>query len=337
MKKTAYFDYSISLIRFIATLFIITCHIMQYLDMELAWWFNVGVQIFLCMSGFLYGNREKIINDLTFYKDNIIKILVDYYVVIIPVILLFTVFIPEQLSKITTLKVLITYGTLPGGEHLWYIPYCLFCYLITPFLSHYFEDNTHVIRRFFALSILAIIITETFFAYFNSAWIFCYILGFFLGKISNSGKIKLFRNVSLLIIMTAVLSNSIQIVQDYVLKAELSHIVALLYKRYCNFAHVFLGVALFIVFKSIFARVFKEGYPNSVKKLCTYSDKYSYDVYLVHQFVILGPFSLMRVTDNIGLNVVLIMTIIITSSAVVNFVSTHIKHKITATGNIKHR
>lgn len=50
MKTKADHDYSISLIRLIATLFIITCHIMQYLTIELAWWFNVGVQIF-CMEG----------------------------------------------------------------------------------------------------------------------------------------------------------------------------------------------------------------------------------------------------------------------------------------------
>lgn len=50
MKIKSSYDYSVSLIRLIATIFIITCHIMQYLSIELAWWFNVGVQIFLCMS-----------------------------------------------------------------------------------------------------------------------------------------------------------------------------------------------------------------------------------------------------------------------------------------------
>ena len=65
-------DYSSSLIRLISTIFIVTCHIMQYNNFVLAWWFNVGVQIFLCMSGFLYG--QKIIdNQIGFYKKNIFK------------------------------------------------------------------------------------------------------------------------------------------------------------------------------------------------------------------------------------------------------------------------
>ena len=30
---------------------------MQYLNIELAWWFNVGVQLFFVISGFLYGGK----------------------------------------------------------------------------------------------------------------------------------------------------------------------------------------------------------------------------------------------------------------------------------------
>lgn len=331
MKEREY-DYSISLIRLVATFLIITCHIMQYLALELAWWFNVGVQIFLCMSGFLYGKKDKISDELVFFKNNIIKILVDYYVVIIPIILLFMLFVPEQLSIITTIKVLLTYGTLNGGGHLWYIPYCLFCYLITPFLSHYFENNKHIIKCFLVLSMLTIVITETFFNYFNSAWIFCYILGFFLGNISDCKKIKLFRNMTLLIIAGAILLNFIQLLQDYVLELELNGIVASLYGSFCNFAYVFLGVALFIIFKAIFSIILKRGCPNFIKKLCLYTDRYSYDIYLVHQFVILGPFSLMRLTNNMVINIVLILAITVVSSVIVNFISIQIKHRIRSEG-----
>ena len=76
------YDYSISMIRAMSMVAIITCHFMQYLDIELAWWFNVGVQVFLCISGYLYSDRE-ISDPIEFYKKTIQKILVDYYVVII--------------------------------------------------------------------------------------------------------------------------------------------------------------------------------------------------------------------------------------------------------------
>ena len=67
----------------IAMEMIIICHIMQYYDFVLAWWFNIGVQIFLCISGFLYG-RKAIENIARFYNQRIKKILVPYYLTLIP-------------------------------------------------------------------------------------------------------------------------------------------------------------------------------------------------------------------------------------------------------------
>jgi hypothetical protein len=48
---------SIAYVRLFAMLCILTCHIFQTLGNELAWWFNIGVQIFLFISGFLYGQK----------------------------------------------------------------------------------------------------------------------------------------------------------------------------------------------------------------------------------------------------------------------------------------
>lgn len=60
------YDYSISMVRCIATISIVMCHMMQWADIELAWWINVGVQIFFCMSGFLYAKW----NDTFFVCNN---------------------------------------------------------------------------------------------------------------------------------------------------------------------------------------------------------------------------------------------------------------------------
>ena len=298
---------------------------MQYLSIELAWWFNVGVQIFLCMSGYLYGKKEKITDELTFYKKNFTKILVDYYVVISSIILLFVLIIPEQISIITIAKSLLTCGTLSGGGHLWYIPYCLLCYLITPFLSRYFENKEHIFNHFLLLSIFCAIVFEAFLTYFKSAWIFCYILGFFLGRIVEDEKVDLYNKISVLLVIGAFVFNTTQVIQDYVIKFEFHGISASLYGRFCNYAHALLGVALFVVLKLLFSSVFKNGYPDFIKKICSYSDKYSYDIYLVHQFVILGPFSLMNHTDVLGVNLILIVIIVVVAAVVVNLISSSIK------------
>ena len=52
-KFTKIESYSISTIRAISVLMIFFCHILQGIDSIMAWWLNVGVQIFLFMSGFL--------------------------------------------------------------------------------------------------------------------------------------------------------------------------------------------------------------------------------------------------------------------------------------------
>jgi len=41
------------MIRMIALLMIISCHIFQWLGYEAAFWINLGVQIFFFISGFL--------------------------------------------------------------------------------------------------------------------------------------------------------------------------------------------------------------------------------------------------------------------------------------------
>ena len=49
---------AISLIRMIAMGMIAICHVMQYYDFVLAWWFNVGVQFFCVFPDFFMGRKQ---------------------------------------------------------------------------------------------------------------------------------------------------------------------------------------------------------------------------------------------------------------------------------------
>jgi peptidoglycan/LPS O-acetylase OafA/YrhL len=282
------------------------------------------------MSGFLYGQKGNIENDLKFYKKNIVKILVDYYVVVVFVMLVFVVFLPEKRSTVSFMRALLLSGRLPGGEHLWYIPYCLLCYFITPFLSRYFSHykDGNIIKALLLLCVLVFFIIEGFLNYFVSAWIICYIIGYFLGVVSNEGSVKLYKGISWCIVVAAALCNAVQIAITYVVKLKFVGIPAWFYDRFCNYAHVALGIALFVVLKFLFSKVFEKGYPKAIEKICTYSDKYSYDIYLVHQFAILGPLSMMSLTPVLGVNIALILTVTLVGAIVVNLISKFIKKKI---------
>lgn len=49
---------AISVLRVLAMSSVVACHILQGLDNPWAWILNVGVQIFLVMSGYLYGHKQ---------------------------------------------------------------------------------------------------------------------------------------------------------------------------------------------------------------------------------------------------------------------------------------
>ena len=169
-------DYSVSLARMIAMLMIITCHIMQWLGSELAWWFNVGVQIFLCISGFLYG-QKRTGNIKNFILRRFRKILIPYYIVIVPVIIIYFIFAGKDISFTKAIKVLIMCSTLRGGGHLWFVPTILLCYVCTPILESFYKEcttKTNLILTSVIGIVAAVLFTLGFAAFYNPAWLGCY-------------------------------------------------------------------------------------------------------------------------------------------------------------------
>ena len=69
---------------------------------------------------------------------------------------------------------------------------------------------------------------------------------------------------------------------------------------------MWLGVFLFLLGMILFRKV------RFGREVLDISDQYSYEIYLVHQFFILGPMSLMTVTKLTFLNILIIYGCIIT-------------------------
>ncbi len=296
-------DHSISAIRGISMLCIVLCHIMQYLDWELAWWFNVGVQIFLCISGFLYGKKE-ISQWGDFLKKGFKKILVGYYIVFIPAAVVLC-FVIGSASVNQVIMGLLLKRTLKGGGHLWFVPTILFCYCMTFFLSLIFPKGEGEVKRLLKLGIVWIIgfvVIDLFIPFFNPAWIFCYCLGYYLGRVEDQ---KVYGRVAGFLCIAALLCNICQILCDYVF-----HITLPMHEVFCNYSHVLLGVALFVILRRVFRNV-------GDRKILRLSDKYSFEVYLVHQFFILGPMTLMELTKSRAVNLLVIFVVIAVSAFVV--------------------
>ena len=323
IKDKGYKDYSISIIRGIAFCLIFICHLLQFDNSELAFWFNVGVQIFLCISGYLHGARQ-IENDINYFVKKCIRVLVPYYLVIIPIILIHVVFMPEYITIKTIVKVLLCDRGIKGGEHLWFIATILMCYLLLPGILKFYEKISKYAPVKWVLANLFITFTvfitfERFLVFYKSAWINCFFIGVFLRKNELLKKIKV-KYVNIFWVITAILCNSVQIYVDYVLQLDLKNKTA--YIWYCNYSHVLLGVAIFVILKAIFDSYIRGQ--KIIKKAGEYIDRVTYECYLVHQFLILGPLSLMELFDNKLLNVAVIIVLTAVMGYSVHVVSTKI-------------
>lgn len=70
-----------------------------------------------------------------------------------------------------------------------------------------------------------------------------------------------------------------------------------------------LGVSIFLLLLTLFQYV-----PVRKRNILDISDRYSYDIYIVHHIYILGPFSLMEITQYKIINIITILILIILSS-----------------------
>jgi peptidoglycan/LPS O-acetylase OafA/YrhL len=229
---------AISVIRFIAMNMIVICHIQQYYGHWMAWWFNTGVQIFFCMSGFLYGNKN-IENNMIFVLRNFTKILLDYYLYLLPVMLIYLIFASQCLSLTKIIGSIFGSTSIDGLGHLWYIPYVLFCYLITPLLSRIAKILKNTSTIVFILTIVSLlaanqIIITLYVKYFTAAWINCYLIGFWGAKLIRRGfSLNIIASLSIPICITLNVAK-IRFLEGRSIFIE-------------QYAHVAMGVFLFFV------------------------------------------------------------------------------------------
>lgn len=304
---------TISLLRLVATVFIVSCHFFQYYNMEAAWWFNVGVQMFLCISGFLYGNK-RITSPVDFVCSNFKKILIPYYCYLAAAIPVYYIFHRELLNRGIIVGALLTSGTIRGIEHLWFICYILLCYIITPFLQA-LADKMKTLKWyaflgvFLALAILEHYLFMYFSVYFAVTAIFCYLFGYFASVFIHNYKYSIVKMAMIILAFVTVAMNSIKIYNLYI-----SPIAFPGYDLIATYAHPFLGITLVLVPAIVFKNIKRN-------RLLELSDKYSFCIYIVHQIYILGPFTLLTATESVPVNVVIAVVFTLLSAVFLKFVT----------------
>lgn len=299
---------------------------MQYYNCELAWWFNVGVQMFLCLSGYLYG-RKTIDDEMSFYKKQFIKILVPYYIVVVGAVIAQILFARDEISIAHIVKALLCYDTLSGGEHLWFVPTILFCYILAPLFDKLnnciFEKKYSLLYCLISFVLLSIVV-KLFVPYFNPAWIACFYLGHVLGKNEIRCRIspKLCKGM---IYVGALFLVSIQIVISYILSLELRGTIRTLFVIMFDYGHAFGGISIVLILLDVFRT---RNIPNVIMKPMMFFDSISYEGYLVHQFFILGTFSLLTIINQQLIAVIAIFTVTFICGFTVKIISQQLKSLI---------
>jgi len=207
-------DNAISYIRFMSMTMIIACHFLQFFDLELAWWLNVGVQVFFTMSGFLYGSKE-IDQPIVFICKQFRKILIPYWIIILFVSLVHKVCMPAVFSWGKLISAVLCIGTIPGMEHLWFIPYILICYLVLPYLLYIKKatrayPTSQIIKIAIGLILIFQFIGFTFEGYgMIPNRLSCFLCGVILSELRE--KRPVFRRVSIIICLVAFLFNVVRV------------------------------------------------------------------------------------------------------------------------------
>ena len=320
---------AISYIRCISMIMIILCHFFQYYDNELAWWFNVGVQVFFVVSGFLYGGKD-ISDFIAFICKQFRKILIPYYSFLVCAGILYVLFAADKLSLIAVVKAVFCAGTVEGLGHLWFVGYILFCYLITPYLF-WIKKKTKalsigkMIITHITLLLLMVILGVLFDSYFNPSRVCCYVIGYFMSIYHQKYGIKAEKILLLLFALITVPINILRFYIKYVCVLPEGSLFAKLFSFLEGYMHLCLGVFVFLILFVVLEHV--KG-----NKLIKITDKYSYYVYICHQLFILSPFSLMAITPFIPLNWIIVTVAIIGSSILLYLMSQVIDKKLSKLG-----
>lgn len=304
-------------LRAFAVVSILLCHYVQestnaYIQMS-AQLFNIGVNIFFIISGFCFGLQGEIKKVLGWYKKRLKRIYIPLWMFLIFLMLtyialglkfnsgnLLTCFLGIQGAKVGVL----------GADHTWFITAILLCYFVTPFIAKQAWK-----KGGFFLGLLPIV-----FAFVPNPSVYTllnpvcfYVLAYFVGRKYKGNDTMLGKAVISFGIMAIsfAIRFGMKIFADGTIWYER---IAVPYTQYIA------AFAIFVIFSFIFKRV-------KVGKLCKGFCEISFEIYLCHYMFVVGPVSLMHLTSNFVVNMVITTVIVCVVAVVLNLSSRMIQSK----------
>lgn len=160
---------SIQIIRICAMLSIILCHLVQEVNNTViaytGQFFNVGVFIFIFLSGYLYG-KKKIENNKEWLINRAKKIIIPVYSFMIFLIIIHIVNHTMEYKYIFIYLFDLQYylGGISGAQHLWFVSVIMLCYIVNIHLQY---NNKMIMSKkiniiFIMISIICVYLSPKF-------------------------------------------------------------------------------------------------------------------------------------------------------------------------------
>ena len=309
--------------RVMAMLSIVSCHILQAYNNHWAYVLNIGVQVFLVLSGYLYGHKY-IDNWNLFLKKRIIKLylpFVTFLILAFPLYLIFTNLIGWKTYALNFLNLqgvpfVLGGGMILGIRHLWFMTAIMFGYFCLPILQKKKEISSYIIF-IIGISIglgYIFINTQIMFLY---SWIYLFSVGYCFSNLKKQVQWIYIMILVLFFIIILFNINWNNITTYFDIKSRLLHDIG--------------GILWVVIPPLIFART---TFITKIPPIINVFDKYSYHIYITHYFFIFGPFSLMNITGNKIINIFIVLIATFIACLILVKSSNYVQKRITKLFNI---
>ena len=314
-------------IRVLAMLLIILCHI--FLEQGIMWgeYFNVGVIVFLFLSGYSFGKEYK--QDwCSWHKKRLLRILPEYYFFVLAYIVLvlllnYQISLKQVCVNLFLLQGLFTDVALPNIGHLWFITYILICYAITPLLQKVCKNSSRAaivlvifLGAFQVVSIpLRAVGIRLVVARFGA-----YVMGYYVSSklVCKDRESEDIHRHCVRLTIPAILLNGCRLIYELSgMESHMPSIIGMGMSLIWQWVHCLLGIWLFCFLWCVFNKyIATKGISETVKRLITRLSEYSFCIYIVHQVFIYHDFALKRFITPYPLGIIVALFVIGICSAI---------------------
>lgn len=317
---------AVSMVRISATFMIVLCHVFSWIGINsLAMIFNVGVEIFLLISGYLYSNR-KIDSAAVFLKKRWIKLCVPMCILVVCLFLYNLLVIGNwRIIKMLPIYILNLQGigfvipklhvsNMAEIGQLWFITVIMLCYIFLVFVKKietdkFWKCKWKVYDTYVILLIVDLILVLN---GIQIAYFVVFFIGYAIGKMNVE-----FKNTSYIILsVTMICVMGVRLIARNIIDGSVlyDNVITIM-------AHTVLGIWIYATICLIYER-FKclfDMVCNST--LWNWLEKHSMMIYMTHYMFLIGNFNVANLPIGIGGQFIAFGIFTILASMILNYIS----------------